>query len=121
NVLILKQPEFELQRTVTIAGEVHSPGTYALKTKGDRLAELVQRAGGLTPLAYADGIRFYRQLNAAGRINVDLPKALRDTTSRDNLILQPGDSVFIPEYIPSVKVAGAVRSEERRVGKEWRC
>src|SRR5437016_6127140 len=69
NVLILKQPEFELQRTVTIAGEVYYPGTYALKTKSDRLAILVQRAGGLTPQAYADGIRFYRQVNGSGRIN----------------------------------------------------
>src|SRR6266567_3345928 len=110
NVLILRQPEFELQRTVTIAGEVYYPGTYALKTKGDRLAELIQRAGGLTPQAYAEGIRFYRQVNAAGRINIDLPRALRDAASRDNLILQPGDSLFIPEYIPSVKVAGAVNA-----------
>src|SRR2546429_5980600 len=110
NVLILRQPEFELQRTVTIAGEVYYPGSYALKTKGDRLAELIQRAGGLTPRAYGNGIRFYRQLNGAGRINVDLPKALRDTTARDNLILQPGDSVFIPEYLPSVKVVGAVNA-----------
>src|SRR2546425_7621763 len=110
NVLILKQPEFELQRTVTIAGEVHSPGTYALKTKGDRLAELIQRAGGLTQQAYGYGTRFYRQVNGAGRINIDLPKALRDATARDNVILQPGDSVFIPEYVPSVKVAGAVNA-----------
>jgi protein involved in polysaccharide export with SLBB domain len=110
NVLILKQPEFELQRTVTIAGEVRYPGTYALKTKGDRLAELIQRAGGLTPRAYADGVRFYRQVSAAGRINIDLPKALRDTTARDNVILQPGDSLFIPEYIPSVRVVGAVNA-----------
>jgi protein involved in polysaccharide export with SLBB domain len=110
NVLILKQPEFELQRTVTIAGEVYYPGTYALKTKGDRLAELVQRAGGITPRAYAYGSRFYRQVNGAGRINIDLPNALRDAASRDNVILQPGDSLFIPEYIPSVKVAGAVNA-----------
>ena len=110
NVLILKQPEFELQRTVTIVGEVHYPGAYALKTKGDRLAELIQRAGGLTPQAYADGIRFYRQVNGAGRINIDLPNALRDAASRDNVILQPGDSLFIPEYIPSVRVAGAVNA-----------
>src|SRR5438309_725967 len=110
NVLILKQPEFELQRTVTIVGEVQYPGTYALKTKGDRLAELIQRAGGLTPQAYAEGIRFYRQVSGAGRINIDLPRALRDATARDNLILQPGDSLFIPEYIPSVKVVGAVNA-----------
>ncbi len=110
NVLILKQPEFELQRTVTVAGEVRFPGTYALKAKADRLAALIERAGGLTSQAYADGIRFYRQLNGSGRINIDLPKALRDTTARDNLLLQPGDSMFIPEYIPSVKVVGAVNA-----------
>src|SRR5207247_94585 len=110
NVLILKQPEFELQRTVTIAGEVRYPGTYALKTKSDRLAILVQRAGGLTPQAYADGIRFYRQVNGSGRINIDVPNALCDTTVRDNVLLQPGDSLFIPEYIPSVKVVGAVNA-----------
>src|SRR5438094_7821466 len=90
NVLMLRQPEFELQRTVTIVGEVRYPGTYALKTKGDRLAPLIQRAGGLTPQAYADGIRFYRQVNGAGRINIDLTNALRDAASRDNVILQPG-------------------------------
>jgi polysaccharide export outer membrane protein len=110
NVLILRQPEFELLRTVTIQGEVYYPGTYTLKSKGDRLAELIQRAGGLTPRAYADGIRFYRQVSGAGRINIDLPKALRDTASRDNVILQPGDSLLIPEYIASVKVAGAVNA-----------
>src|SRR5439155_17868507 len=82
----------------------------ALKSKGDRLVELIRRAGGLTSRAYADGIRFYRDVNAPGRINIDLPKALKDTTSRDNLILQPGDSVLIPEYIPSVRVAGAVNA-----------
>ena len=51
NVLILRQPEFEFQRTVTIAGEVRFPGTYALRTKNDRLADLVARAGGLTDRA----------------------------------------------------------------------
>src|SRR5438552_7954926 len=110
NVLILRQPEFELQRTVSIQGEVLYPGTYALKSKGERLSDLIQRAGGLTPRAYADGIRFYRDVSAAGRINIDLPKALKDPTSRDNVILQPGDSVLIPEYIPSVRVAGAVNA-----------
>jgi len=110
NVLMLRQPEFELQRTVTIQGEIYYPGSYALKTKGDRLAELIKRAGGLTSRAYADGIRFYRDVNGAGRINIDLPKALRDTTARDNVIMQAGDSVFIPEFIPSVRVVGAVNA-----------
>src|SRR5881394_2162349 len=110
NVLIFRQPDFELQRTVTIAGEVMYPGTYALKAKDDRLADLVQRAGGLTPRAYQQGIRFVRAVDNRGRINIDLPKALREHDSRDNIIRQPGDSIRIPEYQPSVRVTGAVNS-----------
>jgi len=110
NVLILRQPDFVFQRTVTITGEVKFPGTYSLRTKGDQLSTLLTRAGGLTPQAYSDGIRFYRVLNNVGRINVDLRRALDDTSSRYNIVLQPGDSLHIPEYTPSVKVSGAVNS-----------
>ncbi|MBI4421296.1 MAG: SLBB domain-containing protein, partial [Gemmatimonadetes bacterium] len=78
NVLILRQPNFELQRNVHIMGEVSFPGTYSLKSKDDRLADLIQRAGNLSPRAYADGIQFFRKANAAGRIDIDLPRALRD-------------------------------------------
>src|SRR6266700_4249647 len=85
-------------------------GTDALKAKDDRLADVVQRAGGLTPRAYPEGIRFVRAEDNRGRINIDLPKALRDHGSRDNIILQPGDSIRVPEYQPSVRVAGAVNS-----------
>ena len=110
NVLILRQPNFELQRTVTILGQVRYPGEYALQTKSDRLAGLVQRAGGLTHEAYPEGIRFYRLSDGAGRINVHLATALRDSTSPENLILQPDDSIWIPEYIPTVRITGAVNA-----------
>jgi len=110
NVLIFRQPDFELQRTVTITGQVRFPGDYALRAKDERLSDLVQRAGGLTPQAYPEGIRFLRATSNVGRINVDLPRALKDPSARDNMILQPGDSINIPEYQPSVKVVGAVNS-----------
>ena len=110
NVLILRQPEFDLQRTVVITGEVKYPGTYSLRTKTDRLSDVIARAGGLTAQAYGDGIRFIRSVNNVGRINVELARALRDTASRFNIMLQPGDSLNIPEFQPSVKVTGAVNS-----------
>lgn len=110
NVLIFRQPDFELQRTVTILGEVRFPGTYSLRSKVDRLAELLQRAGGLTPQAYPDGVHFLRTANGVGRINIDLRDALRDSSSRANLILQPFDTVFIPEFEPTVRVVGAVNT-----------
>src|SRR6266849_9717886 len=60
NVLILKQPDFTLQRTVVVAGEVRFPGTYSLIAKTDRLVDVINRAGGLTPQAYPEGVRFVR-------------------------------------------------------------
>lgn len=110
HVVIFKQPEFDYQRQVTVLGEVKFPGEYSLQTKNEHLATLIQRAGGLTARAYPEGIRFVRALGEAGRINIDLPRALREADSRDNVILQPGDSIVIPEYQPSVKVWGAVNS-----------
>ena len=86
------------------------PGAYSLRTKTDRLADLVTRAGGMTSRAYPQGIRFVRAVDHVGRINVDLPRAVRDISSSANVILQPGDSIEIPEYQPAVKVSGAVTS-----------
>ena len=110
NVLILRQPDFDYQRTVTVTGEVRYPGVYSLQTKNDRLSEVIARAGGLTQQAYPDGIRFIRAQNDVGRINVDLSRALKEISSTANLVLQPGDSIYLPEYQPSVKVSGAVNS-----------
>jgi polysaccharide export outer membrane protein len=136
NVLIMRQAGWEVQRLVYLTGQVKHPGRYALRTKTDRLSDLVERAGGLTPEAYPGGIQFYRSYRpglrpvddqpprldqrAAGRdtlprgfterVGIDLPKVLKDTKSRDNVILAGGDSVYIPEYNPIVMVQGGVNS-----------
>jgi protein involved in polysaccharide export with SLBB domain len=109
-VLILRQPDWQLQRTVAIAGEVRYPGKYALTTKTERLRELIARAGGLTQYAYAGGISFVRAQNDVGRIGLDLPRVLANPASADNLPLIDGDSVYIPSYTPVVTVGGQVNS-----------
>jgi protein involved in polysaccharide export with SLBB domain len=137
NVLVLRQGEWGLQRTVVLSGQVKAPGRYSLRSKTERLADLIERAGGLTDEAYAGGIQFYRsyagtrptgtdQLPAvlAGsaarrdttprglpeRVGIDLPRILRDPKFRDNIILAGGDSIYIPEFNPIVMVQGAVNS-----------
>ncbi|HEY8165444.1 MAG TPA: SLBB domain-containing protein [Gemmatimonadaceae bacterium] len=110
NVLILRQPNWELQRTAVISGEVRFPGAYSLRTKTEKVSDLIQRAGGLTPEAYADGVTFYRAKDKVGRIGIALPEILRHPGSRDNLQLQDGDSIFIPRYNAVVNVAGSVNS-----------
>lgn len=107
HVFVRRVPDFELPRVVTVVGEVRFPGSYTLRRKDERLGELVERTGGLQPTAFAAGSRFYR----AGRlVNVDLPAVLDNRRHRDNLILQPGDSLVVPEYNAVVVVEGAVNS-----------
>ncbi|MBA3341161.1 MAG: SLBB domain-containing protein [Gemmatimonadaceae bacterium] len=110
NVLILRQPNWELQREAVIAGEVRFPGRYSLRTKTEKVSDLIRRAGGLTPEAYADGVTFYRAKDSVGRIGIALPDILRSPASRDNLQLQDGDSIFIPRFNAVVNVKGAVNS-----------
>jgi protein involved in polysaccharide export with SLBB domain len=110
NVLIFRQPDWELQRTVSILGQVRYPGRYSLITRSDRITDLIQRAGGLTKDAYPAGVKFFRSVDRGGRIGLDLPRVLADAKDRDNLVLAAGDSIIIPEYIPVVYVRGRVNA-----------
>jgi polysaccharide biosynthesis/export protein len=110
NVLIFRQPDFALQRNVYLGGEVRYPGVYALRTKGERLTDLITRAGGLTGEAYAAGIEFFRGRQRLGRVGVDLPSALRDARHRDNMILVDGDSIVIPPFNAVVTITGSVNA-----------
>jgi len=110
NVLIFRQPDWELQRTVIIVGQVRYPGRYSLLTRTDRLLDLIQRAGGLSKDAYPAGVKFFRSSDRGGRIGIDLTQVIANPKHRDNLVLAPGDSIAIPEYIPVVYVRGSVNA-----------
>ncbi|HEY9014772.1 MAG TPA: SLBB domain-containing protein, partial [Gemmatimonadales bacterium] len=136
NVLIMRQPGWETQRLVYLTGQVKHPGRYALRSKTEKLRDLVERAGGLTDEAYAGGIQFYRSYRAGQpssdqpprvdqsgtperdslprgyteRVGIDLPKVLKEADSRENVILVAGDSIYIPEFNPIIMVQGAVNS-----------
>ncbi|MBI4499827.1 MAG: SLBB domain-containing protein [Gemmatimonadetes bacterium] len=108
NVFVRRQPGWELQRNVAISGEVRLPGRYTLTTKDERIASILQRAGGLTANAYPNGFQLYRRNGTAEAIAVNLPRVLRDAGYKDNLILMAGDSLYVPPFLPTVQVEGAV-------------
>ena len=64
----------------------------------------------MTPAAYVRGAQLFRSQGGLGRVGLDFERALRDAHYRDNVLLFAGDSVFVPEYQPTVKVEGAVNS-----------
>jgi len=110
NVLILRQPDFVLDRTVTLTGEVRFPGNYVLQTKSERVADVIRRAGGLTPEAYPLGAVYNRAQNRIGRIGFDLERVMRDARFRDNIVMMHGDTLYVPPARSVVDVRGAVHS-----------
>lgn len=58
-ITIIVIPEWKTQMRVTIAGEVRRPGMYSM-LPGERLSDLITRAGGFTSKAFLQGAIFTR-------------------------------------------------------------
>jgi len=54
-ISVYKTPGYFEQKNVVITGEALYNGKYTLEAKGDRISDLIKRAGGLTPEAYVKG------------------------------------------------------------------
>ena len=109
-VTILRQPEFEMPMSATVTGEVSVPGEYTLLTEGDRVTHLLARSEGILESGYVRGARLFRSQDSMGRIDLDLEAAIANPGGDEDVLLQPGDSLHIPEYSPTVIVRGAVNS-----------
>ena len=93
HVTVLVIPDWKQQIYVTINGEVKRPGTYAMFT-GEKLSDLIERAGGFTPKAFLRGAIFTRRSVAAEQrksINLmadqmerDLLQSVQNTVSGGN-------------------------------------
>ncbi|MEQ9468771.1 MAG: SLBB domain-containing protein [Ekhidna sp.] len=60
-ILIKRSSYYQTQKLVKIEGEVLYPGFYALETREDKISDLIERAGGLTEFAYAEGATILRR------------------------------------------------------------
>jgi polysaccharide export outer membrane protein len=61
DALIIKElPEWAKQESVTVSGEVRFPGAYPIR-RGETLRSVIERAGGLTGLAFVKGSVFTRR------------------------------------------------------------
>ena len=105
-VSVPENPKFTYPKTVHMTGYVMGPGLYALRASDERLASLFQRAGGLKVGAYLEGARLFRK--DAGLVPLDFRKAIEDESSRDNIVLYDGDSIYVPVTSDVIYVTGDV-------------
>lgn len=106
-VFVRNTPEFEYQKNITILGEVKYPGVYTLTSRTETLADIVERAGGLTQWAYAEGATMNRQ--DVSSTLVFLGKALENPESKYNYVMREGDIVTVPKAGDLVALKGEIK------------
>ena len=136
-IFVRKNPTFELQENVQILGLVKYAGYYPRLNKYEKLSSYIKRAGGILENANVGGAILYRKkvdlfrekilykpkLDSAGKIikdstiinleepvSIDLYKALKYKDSKNDIILQENDVVFVPEINPFITIKGVVQS-----------
>ena len=119
-VYIRKLPWWQNQRTVQVHGEVFYPGIFSLERQDERLSSVIARAGGLKPDAYLIGARIVRSQDNVGNIAIDLTAAVARPGSEQDIILQDGDQLIIPDHMFTVKVLGEVGFPTSLVFEEGR-
>lgn len=106
-VFVRNTPEFEYQKNITVLGEVKYPGVYTLTSRTETLADIIERAGGLTQWAYAEGATMNRQ-DVTSTL-VFLKKAMDNPESKYNYVLREGDLVVVPKAGDLVALKGEIK------------
>ncbi len=121
-------PDSSVPITVSVVGEVFRPGPYALQGGATRtgnagvpgaqvgssgipvqVSDAIQIAGGIKPRANIRQVQIRRVTRSGGEqvFSVDLWSLLQTGETRQNAILQDGDTVFIPTATAAISPAEA--------------
>lgn len=124
-------PNYFEQQSVRVEGEVTFPGDYVLTRQDVRISQILQRAGGLSQMAFTEGATLTRRSTTEEReqvarlkdlevsegqmpaseslaIGIRLEEALRRPGGEEDLILRPGDVLRVPAELQTVRVEGEV-------------
>lgn len=109
-VSIRKAPNYKVQIMVSVDGEVMYPGKYTLSGNSERLSDIIIRAGGLKTAAYSKAAKLSR-ISKTGEykpVGIRLTEALNGPGSLEDVILEQGDSLYIPKLVQTVQTTGSV-------------
>jgi protein involved in polysaccharide export with SLBB domain len=61
-IIVRRSPNYSVQTYANVEGEVILPGSYAIRSKDQKISDLIGLAGGLTPQAYVEGATLIRRV-----------------------------------------------------------
>ncbi|MFT7269919.1 MAG: polysaccharide export outer membrane protein [Roseivirga sp.] len=105
------------QRTVILEGEVKFPGNYYLGSKGDKLSEVIERAGGLSQNVYLPGAMFYRN---GEQLAFSFEKLFDEKNNKFDIVLNDNDRIVFPESVYTVEILGQVENPSLQKYSEGR-
>lgn len=118
-------PDWNVERTIRISGQVKFPGTYTIQ-QGEKLSSVMARAGGLTADAYASGAIFTRaQIREQETMQLTkLMQQLRSDIAAKNLSAdeetaqtKPEDAIMMIAEIEKTKPIGRLVIDLAAVNK----
>ena len=112
HVIVRRIPEFDLEESIMLRGEVLYPGPYPILDDNERILDVIQRAGGLSPKAFPEGATLFRQENSLGYVVMRLNEVIENPNSAFNLVLKQGDQIYIPTSQDFVTIQGATDAVE---------
>lgn len=87
---------------VSVVGAVRAPGAYVLRNSGDRILDIVAKAGGVTSPEYNTLVTLSR-----GGANASIPYEVLTATPTENVYVAPGDTLNITSELKKYYVFGA--------------
>jgi hypothetical protein len=106
-VFVRTSKDFEAPKNVEITGEIKWPGKYTMKSKTERVWDLVQRAGGWTEIAFLKGAKLIRKGDGLVLLDLDILQK-EGEKSRYNYVLRAGDLIILPKLKDLVSIAGKI-------------
>ena len=93
---------------VSVLGQVGRPGRFPLETANTRVTEMLATAGGIAPggadTLILTGVREGKPL----RLEIDVPAMLMNGNSRDDIVVQGGDIIYV-HRAPQFYIHGEVQ------------
>lgn len=148
-VFIRSNSNYTSYGSVSLSGAFISPGSYGLTSNSTRLSDILERSGGFTSRADLSGAHIFRRIELSDteravkliqsnamndtvfylRANntqpyellaINLNEALSQRGGRNDIFLQDGDQIVVPESSQSVRVSGIVMSPTNIIwNKKW--
>lgn len=111
----IKNPQISVMVTqvranqVNVLGQVGKPGRVALDVAGMRLTDVLALAGGVAANAGSDTVVVTGLRNGQPfRREVDLPRVFAPNGRSEDIVIQPGDAIWVDRY-PVVYMYGEVQ------------